>query len=44
MAFDATFLTAVLDEIRTRAIDASFSQLTESYLSLARKAGLLAEK
>ena len=30
--------------VRTKAIDASFPQLTESYLSLARKAGILAEK
>ena len=27
--------------VRSKAIDASFSQLTESYLSLAKKAGLL---
>ena len=30
--------------VRSRAIDASFAQLTESYLSLAKRAGLLAEK
>ena len=30
--------------VRGKAIDASFSQLTESYLSLAKKAGLLVEK
>ena len=30
--------------VRGKAIDASFSQLTESYLSLARKAGLLVEQ
>ena len=28
---------------RSRAVDAEFSRLTKSYLSLARKAGLLAE-
>ena len=30
--------------VRGKAIDASFAQLTESYLSLAKRAGLLAEQ
>ena len=30
--------------VRSKAINASFAQLTDSYLSLARKAGILAEK
>ena len=30
--------------VRSRAIDAPFSRLTDSYLSLARKAGILAER
>ena len=30
--------------VRSKAIDASFSQLTESYLSLARRAGILVEQ
>ena len=30
--------------VRSKAIDASFSQLTESYLSLARRAGILVDK
>ena len=30
--------------VRGKAVDASFGKLTESYLSLAKKAGLLVEK
>ena len=30
--------------VRGKAIDAPFAQLTESYLSLAKKAGLLIDK
>ena len=30
--------------VRSKAINATFPQLTESYLSLAKKAGILAEK
>ena len=30
--------------VRSKAINASFAQLTDSYLSLAKKAGILAEK
>ena len=43
---EASFSTGwdIVVVVRSKAIDATFPQLTDSYLSLAKKAGILAEK
>jgi len=43
---EASFSTGwdIVVVVRSKAINATFPQLTDSYLSLARKAGILAEK